>query len=225
MDCRMPEMDGFEATEVIRAREEAGRRVPIIAMTASALEGERERCLLVGMDDFLTKPVDPTALEEVVRRWTRPQEQGVEQPAAPEPEPEHESEPQSEPESERVAQDGAEPEPPVVDDVRRQVLDELVKDGQSFFDRTARSFSGRIDEQVAAIREAVDARDANRAFTASHLVKGSALNLGLPRVSAVAAALEAHAHAGRTDEAEPLLVELEAEVARAVDELARLVRS
>ena len=113
----------------------------------------------------------------------------------------------------------------MVDDVRRQVLDELVKDGQSFFDRTARSFSGRIDEQVAAIRDAVDARDANRAFTASHLVKGSALNLGLPRVSAVAAALEAHAHAGRTDEAEPLLVELEAEVARAVDELSRLVRS
>ena len=225
MDCRMPEMDGFEATEVIRAREEAGRRVPIIAMTASALEGERERCLLVGMDDFLTKPVDPTALEEVVRRWTRPQEQRAEAPGAPEPVPERESEPESEPGSEPVAQDGAEPEPPVVDDVRRQVLDELVKDGQSFFDRTARSFSGRIDEQVAAIRDAVDARDANRAFTASHLVKGSALNLGLPRVSAVAAALEAHAHAGRTDEAEPLLVELEAEVARAVDELARLVRS
>ncbi len=104
------------------------------------------------------------------------------------------------------------------------MLDELVKDGQSFFDRTARSFSTRIDEQVAAIRDAVDARDAHRAFTTSHLVKGSALNLGLPRVSAVAAALEAHAHAGRTDEAEPLLDELDAEVARAVDELARLVR-
>ncbi len=222
MDCRMPEMDGFEATEVIRAREGAGRRVPIIAMTASALEGERERCLQVGMDDFLTKPVDPTALEEVVRRWSRPQP--ADDAPAPDPAPGPEPDPTPEPEPGEEPADEAEPEPPVVDEVRRQVLDELVKDGQSFFDRTARSFSSRIDDQVAAIRAAVDARDANRAFTASHLVKGSALNLGLPRVSAVAAALEAHTHAGRTDEARPLLDELEAEVALAVDELARLVR-
>ncbi|MBM7508696.1 PAS domain S-box-containing protein [Nocardioides salarius] len=226
MDCRMPEMDGFEATEVIRAREGAGRRVPIIAMTASALEGERERCLQVGMDDFLTKPVDPTALEEVVRRWSRPQP-ADDAPApdpAPGPAPGPAPDPTPEPTPEPEPGEEAEPEPPVVDEVRRQVLDELVKDGQSFFDRTARSFSSRIDDQVAAIRAAVDARDANRAFTASHLVKGSALNLGLPRVSAVAAALEAHTHAGRTDEARPLLDELEAEVALAVDELARLVR-
>ena len=214
MDCRMPEMDGFEATQVVRARESTGRRVPIIAMTASALEGERERCLEVGMDDFLTKPVDPTSLEEVVRRWTRPQ--------PPADEPAVASAPAGDPGDPATVTD---PGLPVVDQARRRLLDELVKDGVSFFDRTALSFSSRIDDQVAAIRDAVAAGDANRAFTASHLVKGSALNLGLPRVSAVAAALEAHAHGGRTDDAEPMLAELEAEVARAVDELQRVVRS
>ncbi len=227
MDCRMPTMDGFEATEVIRAREPDGQRVPIIAMTASALEGERERCLESGMDDFLTKPVDPSALEDVVRRWTN---DPVSAPAVVEPgdtatETPVDStiEPAVEPASGPVV--SASEDLPVIDLARRRILDELVKDGTSFFDRTARSFSSRIDAQVTGIRDAVEARDANRAFTASHLVKGSALNLGLPRVSAVAAALEAHAHAGRTDDADGMLAELEVEVARAVEELHRTVRS
>jgi PAS domain S-box-containing protein len=71
MDCQMPEMDGFEATGLIRAEESRqGRaRMPIIALTANAMAGDRERCLAVGMDDFLSKPVQAAALEAMVRRW------------------------------------------------------------------------------------------------------------------------------------------------------------
>jgi len=68
MDCQMPEMDGFEATEQIR-KIETSRRVPIIAFTANAMQGDKERCLSVGMDDYISKPVQQQELEAVLAKW------------------------------------------------------------------------------------------------------------------------------------------------------------
>ncbi len=73
MDCDMPEMDGFQATAEIRKAEEPHRRIPIIALTAQVAEGTREACLAAGMDDYLSKPIEMQALDQLLARWSEEQ--------------------------------------------------------------------------------------------------------------------------------------------------------
>jgi CheY-like chemotaxis protein len=80
MDCQMPEMDGYAAVLQIR-KMASPHRLPIIALTANAMEGDEAKCLSAGMDDYLSKPLHPAKLDAVLERWCRPV------PAVPEPAP------------------------------------------------------------------------------------------------------------------------------------------
>lgn len=73
MDCQMPEIDGFEACREIRKRQLGGERVPIVAITANAMKGDRERCLAAGMDDYVSKPFKQDDLRAVIDRWIKTQ--------------------------------------------------------------------------------------------------------------------------------------------------------
>ncbi len=77
MDCQMPEMDGFEATRVIRAGRSKGRETPIVAMTANAFKGDRDRCLAAGMNDYITKPMSLERLQRVISKWAEVQPESL----------------------------------------------------------------------------------------------------------------------------------------------------
>ncbi|MGZ4504899.1 MAG: response regulator [Nocardioidaceae bacterium] len=188
MDVQMPRMDGYAATRAIRAQETGRAHVPIIAMTAAAIEGEREKCLAAGMDDFLTKPLEPARLESTLRHWLGPG-------AAEEP--------------------VDEPDALVLDQGRLAMLEEMGEGAAALIDRAVANFITRAPEAMQDIRSAVDHRDPQELRMSSHRLKGSALNLGAASVGRLCLALEQLGDSGSTDGADRLLAELEQELDRA----------
>ncbi|HEX3872098.1 MAG TPA: response regulator, partial [Pirellulales bacterium] len=150
MDVQMPEMDGFEATAAIRAREEGNaRHIPIVAMTAHAMKGDREQCMASGMDGYVTKPLQPLELFEVVERL------GACGNGRPETTPSAEPVLDEEVALSRVDGD-------------RELLNELVG-----------IFLRESAQWIAEARQAIETSDLARLHRAAHTVRGAAGNLGL----------------------------------------------
>ncbi|GEP34301.1 hypothetical protein NSZ01_20690 [Nocardioides szechwanensis] len=202
MDVQMPNLDGYAATRALRASEGDGRRTPVIAMTAAAIEGERERCLEAGMDDFLTKPVDAGALSAALTRWTvlPPSEDFVG-------------------DDERVLP----PTAPIVglDVERLDMLRDLDPGNTAYLDRAIGNFSVNSVAAVETIREHILAGDADKMRQASHKLAGSALNLGVQGSAAAARQIEWLGDAGTTDGALEMVAPLE----KALEEGRALLRS
>jgi two-component system sensor histidine kinase/response regulator len=172
MDCRMPVMDGYDATRAIRSHESEGQRIPIIALTASATQGDRERCLDAGMDDFLTKPVDLPTLEAAIGRCTSRSDV-----------------PRNDVDENVVAR-AVRAEVPLLDPVRIQMLRDLEPDQLTLLDRAIASFLDRSPEALRQIRVAVGNGTTTDVTQVAHKLKGSALNLGVPRVATLCAELQ-----------------------------------
>ena len=194
MDCHMPEMDGYEATREIRRHEGDARRTPVIAMTTGAMEADRDRCIEAGMDDYLSKPLEPVHLNAVLEYWI-----GV-----PEPEP---------------APAAREPEPTIrnggptvidtgeLDDLRRHTGSargpDLIVDLVGLFLRHA-------PERVEAVERAVAAHDAEALREAARALRGSSRTLGAARMAEICAELEQIGTSGSVMGAAPLVAQLKA---------------
>jgi PAS domain S-box-containing protein len=186
MDGQMPGMDGYEATRRIREREGGGPRLPIIAMTASAMKGDREKCLEAGMDDYVSKPVTPGAVERVLRRW-------VGSAAAP---------------AERAA-GKVEAAGDLLDETIVAGLMAVDDDG-TLIDEVVATFLKIAPLRLAAIRKAARASPAQLERTA-HTFLGSCGNLGCRRMADLCARLEVLGRSGSTEGAPDLARALEEE--------------
>jgi signal transduction histidine kinase/CheY-like chemotaxis protein/HPt (histidine-containing phosphotransfer) domain-containing protein len=216
MDCQMPVMDGYLATGEIRRLDPLphGKRPVIVAMTAHAMRGSRERCLEAGMDDYLSKPVRAAELLEMLDRLLEP---------SPEKEEEEEEAIRSAtPVAARNAPDATEEKAKASALAKRKSLAEPVdlalareisEGDQAFEEELFRLFLRDQTERLDRLAEALEAQDADRAARQAHAIKGACANLGARKMRLTAARAERRANEGdlpaAARELEPLRQEFE----------------
>ncbi len=202
MDCHMPEMDGYQTTERIRDWEdgqEGRRRLPIIALTAKVMAEDKKRCLAVGMDDFLSKPISKERLHRMTARWVGMA--GMSPNVA------------------RVGVDRSEPErtgkPPIKPERRptldTRALETFKRDVGSGADRLIIKFMKRLPARVAEIQRAIGAGDLENIQHASHRLKGVGQQYGAQALAQLCQTLEQAAAVDDRPEIQRLLREIERE--------------
>jgi signal transduction histidine kinase/ligand-binding sensor domain-containing protein/CheY-like chemotaxis protein len=197
MDCQMPVMDGFSATAELRRREEAGFRMPVIALTANATSEGREACLAAGMDDYLAKPFTRSALHTVLARWL-PVEPASAAPAS-------------------VAAPAA---GEVLDRATLNALRALPRKGtRDMLSHIVERYLADSRDLVASIERAIEQGDAAELARAAHAWRSYNGNVGALGLANLCRELEDKARSGNLDGTHELLVELRSLHARVREEL------
>jgi two-component system sensor histidine kinase/response regulator len=189
MDIQMPEMDGITATNIIRERERSsGHHQPIVAMTALVMKGDRERCLAAEMDGYLSKPIRPGDLDEVLERYTSRKQREREAVQAP--------------------------VNPPVETVNFKELMERVDGDLDFVSELSDVFREDYPRQIDTANSCLHSGDAQGLKRAAHGLKGALANLAAHHACGLAASLERSAGLGELDVSGDLLRELEGELPR-----------
>lgn len=208
MDLQMPEMDGFQATSAIRERESLlGGHLPIIALTAHALKGDRERCLTAGMDGYVAKPIDPQELYGAIERLASP---GTHPPPRSVLPPQDQSGEPFAAKNNHQFDHGA-------------ALDRL-GGNRVLLAEIAKLFLENHGKQLADIRLAIEAEDPLALERACHTLKGSLVNFVPSAAVEAAKGLERAALSGRLEEAPAILEILEDELRLLVPGLQALAK-
>ncbi|MGA2735172.1 MAG: response regulator [Syntrophobacteraceae bacterium] len=243
MDCQMPELDGYQVTQIIRIKERQGwkdrteqgqeiRRTPIIALTAHAMQGDREQCMAAGMDDYLSKPFNRDRLFAVLKRWL-PSKSTTDIPV------DTAWEDQTEQDQSKACQlpDGGNGGSNLhgevflyrfshLDHLNYETLENLrsmVKEGQpNLLEKVIRIYMESSPKLMETIRHSISLGDAAAMQGAAHSLKSISGNLGAMMLSEMCKELEAMGRAGTTDNAILLLPVLEDEYERVRKALAVL---
>ncbi|MEI6385655.1 MAG: response regulator, partial [Spirochaetota bacterium] len=215
MDCQMPVMDGFEASRAIRKLAGPIRTIPIIAMTANAQPEDREHCLEAGMDDYLSKPVEPHRLAAAIERWLPKIGKG---PASSQDQPgEIAGAPVARVAGTAASAAGPDPQQPkaaptyppgqmpVFD--RPALLSRTMNDEELMAD-LLESYLGELSSQLGDLFEALDAGEAGRVGSFAHRLKGASASVSALRLVETASAIEKAGKAGNLEEARRLRPEL-----------------
>ena len=193
MDCQMPEMDGFAATAAIRQSESTAAHTTIIALTANAMEGDQQRCLTAGMDDYLSKPFTQEKLRKVLRRWaTSPRPQPV---AANVPSP-----------TNNVVPPSPSSPFPVLEETALAQLRRLQRPGQpSIVHKCISMYLTEAPILMSALCKAITNNDNHALREAAHSLKSSSAQVGACRFSELCKDLEQMGRAQAVTQAAPLL--------------------
>lgn len=201
MDCQMPVMDGYEATRRIRQLESAESLVPtpIVAMTANAMAGDREKCMKAGMDDYLPKPVNLSELRSRVASWLEVVDR-------------------LQREERRAGNAQAKPtkSTPLLDE---KVLSELREIMDEDYFALLRTFLRNVPELIDEISAAIDKRDVDAMVIPVHSLKSSSANVGAMRLSELARGAEKSARSGDLAAAEAAFAALQSAFGEAAEAL------
>jgi two-component system, sensor histidine kinase and response regulator len=234
MDVQMPEMDGLEATRQIRAwEEESGVHIPVIAMTAHAMQGDRERCLEAGMDDYVTKPLQPKVLFSAIDRWTQVPDFSKETVDAFQDYSSSENAFSMDLDEDLFGEEAplaapAKPKPtPVFQDFSpagalpvdfESALPHFDGD-RDFMMEMFKQYKSQLSERVAEIHSALREQDANRLARLAHNLKGVSLNFSAQPLANITLSLEEICKREDLTHARHLVTQLDAEAQRLTEYL------